>query len=376
MDDQYFMEMALSLAEQGKGFTSPNPLVGAVVVKNGTVVGKGYHQAYGGPHAEVHALNDAGPHAQDATLYVTLEPCNHTGKTPPCTQKILQAGIKEVVMAMADPNPIASGGAEYLRQQGVSVRSGVCEDQARRQNEIFITYVTTKKPFVILKYASTLDGRIATRTGDSKWISGPESRAYAHEIRHVVDGIMVGIGTVLADDPSLTTRISGFKGRDPRRIILDSQLRIPENSKILHLESDSDTIIVSGLQTQEDPRRLEKKKRLEERGIRVLETPLENGVIDLSILMGTLGSLGISSLLIEGGSRVLSSALNAGIVNKVILFYAPKILGGDDGAPVCRGKGPEWMKDAIGLDCMTLHRKGEDIVIEAYVLPSGFKDKP
>ncbi|MBU1171688.1 MAG: bifunctional diaminohydroxyphosphoribosylaminopyrimidine deaminase/5-amino-6-(5-phosphoribosylamino)uracil reductase RibD [Proteobacteria bacterium] len=374
MDDTFYMEMALSLAEKGKGFTSPNPMVGAVVVKDGTIVGKGFHEVYGGPHAEVHAIDHAGSQARGATLYVTLEPCNHTGKTPPCTHKILEAGITEVVMAMADPNPLASGGADFLRQKGVRVRQGVCEDQSRRLNEIFITYATTKKPFVILKYASTLDGRIATRTGDSKWISGPVSRAYTHEIRHLVDGIMVGMGTILADDPSLTTRIAGFKGRDPRRIILDTGLRIPENAKILHLESDSDTILVSGLQAQEDPHRLDKKRRLEKRGVTVLEVPMKNGLIDLDKLMGILGSMGISSLLIEGGSRVLSEALQAGIVNKVMLFYAPKLLGGDDGAPVCKGKGPEMMKDAIGLEHMTFRPMGEDLMIEAYVTPSVSKD--
>lgn len=367
MNDLYYMEMALSLAEKGKGFTSPNPMVGAVVVKDGKVVGKGYHQVCGGPHAEVHAIDDAGEEARDATIYVTLEPCNHTGKTPPCSQKILRAGIKEVVMAMADPNPVASGGADFLRAGGITVRSGICEDKAKKLNEIFIKHAVTKKPFVILKYASTLDGRIATRTGDSKWVSGPESRAYVHEIRHLVDGIMVGIGTVLADDPSLTTRIPGIKGRDPRRIILDTRLRMPEDAKMLHLESDSGTMIVSGAGGAHDAAYTEKKARLEAKGVTVIEAETNNGHIDLEKLMPVLGSLGISSLLIEGGSHVLASALHAGIVDKAVLFYAPKILGGDDGAPVFKGVGPELMKDAIRLKDMDIRRLGDDLVIEAYM---------
>lgn len=371
MDDRDYMEMALSLAEKGRGYTSPNPMVGAVVVSGGTVVGRGYHRAYGGPHAEVYALDEAGEKARGATLYVTLEPCNHTGKTPPCTRKILAAGIADVVMALADPNPLASGGADFLRANGVRVRDGVCEDQARKQNEIFIHHVTTKRPFVIVKYAATLDGRIATRTGDSKWVSGPESRAYVHEIRHLVDGILVGIGTILADDPSLTTRIENMKGRDPRRIVLDSRLSIPETAGILHLESDSDTILVCGLLDRTDGVLQAKKSRLTARGVTVLETPLAGGQIDLNALMITLGAMGLSSVLIEGGSRVLSSALRSGIVNRVIAFYAPKLLGGDDGAPVCRGPGPEWMKDAIMLDNMTVHRRGDDLVIEADVARSG-----
>ncbi|GAB6097159.1 bifunctional diaminohydroxyphosphoribosylaminopyrimidine deaminase/5-amino-6-(5-phosphoribosylamino)uracil reductase RibD [Desulfatiferula olefinivorans] len=365
MNDEHYMEMALALAEKGRGYTSPNPMVGAVVVRGGEVVGRGYHRAYGGPHAEVYAIDEAGEKARGATLYVTLEPCNHTGKTPPCTQKILAAGMAEVVMALADPNPVASGGADVLRAAGVTVRSGICEDKARKQNEIFIHHVTTRRPFVIVKYAATLDGRIATRTGDSKWVSGPESRAYVHEIRHLVDGILVGLGTILADDPSLTTRIEGMRGRDPRRIVLDSRLSIPETAGILHLDSDSDTIVVCGPIDRAAGALQAKKERLTARGVTVLESPLADGQIDLNALMVRLGAMGLSSVLIEGGSRVLSSALRSGIVNRVIAFYAPKLLGGDDGAPVCRGPGPEWMKDAIALTHMTVHRRGEDLVIEA-----------
>lgn len=365
MDDRHYMEMALSLAKQGKGFTSPNPMVGAVVVNEGKIVGKGYHEYCGGPHAEVNAINDAGADAVGATLYVTLEPCNHTGKTPPCTQKILDSGIRKVVMAMKDPNELASGGSDFLRSQGIEVQSGVCKEESEQLNEIFIKYARTKRPFVIVKYASTLDGRIATSTGDSKWISGPVSRAFVHEIRHQVDGILVGIETVLADDPSLTTRRESGPGNDPRRIILDSNLRFPENAKMLRLNSDSDTIVVCGDQRGEGY--ADKKKRLEQQGVTVIETPLEEGRIDLDTLVDTLGDLGISSILVEGGSRVIASALNAGIVDKMYMFYAPKLLGGDDGIPVCRGKGPLMMKDCIRLKSMQTRSSGDDILVEAYV---------
>ena len=241
------MKMALELAEQGRGWTSPNPMVGAVVVKDGTVVGKGFHKAAGSTHAEIHALNDAGEKARGATLYVTLEPCSHIGRTPPCTQAILTSGIKRVVAGMKDPNPLViGGGLAFLKSQGLDVSAGVCEDECLRLNEIFIKSVTTSLPFVILKCAATLDGRIATRTGDSKWITNPLSRQFVHELRHAVDAIMVGIGTVLKDNPLLTTRLEGRKGSDPIRIVLDTHLSIPPNARLLHLTSDSDTLLVTG----------------------------------------------------------------------------------------------------------------------------------
>ena len=367
MDDRQYMEMALALAEKGKGFTSPNPMVGAVVVKDGQVVGQGWHKVYGGPHAEVNAIDDAGDRARGATIYVTLEPCNHTGKTPPCTRKIIEAGITKVVMAMPDPNPVASGGADLLRQHGITVVSGILEPQARRLNEIFIKHVQTRKPFVILKYASTLDGRIATRTGDSKWITNERSRAYVHELRHLVDGIMVGVYTVIADDPSLTTRLEDDKGRDPHRFILDTRLRIPESARILRLTSDSDTFLVCGEDAVLDPALAEKKQRLETQGVRILTAPLKDGRVDLPQLMVNLGSMNISSLLVEGGSRVLSSAIRAGIVDKIFGFYAPKILGGDDGIPLLRGPGPELMKDAVCFENLSIRRFDEDIMIEATI---------
>jgi diaminohydroxyphosphoribosylaminopyrimidine deaminase/5-amino-6-(5-phosphoribosylamino)uracil reductase len=232
MDDESYMKLALELAEKGYGWTAPNPMVGAVVVKDGQVVGRGYHQRVGGPHAEVNAIDDAGSRAGGATIYVTLEPCNHFGRTPPCTRKILDAGIRRVVVAMADPNPaVTGGGIATLRDRGVAVTTGVCEKEARTLNEGFITWVTTGRPFVIVKCATTLDGRIATRTGDSRWVTGPASRQFVHRIRHGVDGIMVGVETVKKDDPSLTTRLDGNTGSDPTRIILDTHLSCHRRQK-------------------------------------------------------------------------------------------------------------------------------------------------
>lgn len=367
MDDEHFMQMALGLAKKGEGFTSPNPMVGAVIVKDGKVVGKGYHQAAGEAHAEINAIDDAGALTQGATLYVTLEPCNHTGRTPPCTEKILAAGIRRVVFAMNDPNPgVKRGGKDFLKNRGIDITTSVCEDRAKRLNEIFINYVKTKRPFSIIKCAATLDGRIATRTGDSKWVTGKKSREFVHRLRHAVDAIMVGINTVEKDDPSLTTRltnsIGNFKGLDPVRIVLDTHLRISEEAKLLRLDSNSDTIIITGNLVSED-----KKARVEKKGAKVFESPVKDDFIDLDILMDRLGALGITSLLIEGGSRVIASALSAGIVEKIFFFFAPKILGGDDGVPVCKGPGADLMKNCIPVKDINIRRFGDDVMIQGYI---------
>ena len=363
MNDIHYMEMALDLARQGEGFTSPNPMVGAVVVKDGKIVGTGYHEGAGQPHAEVNAIDDAGKLADGATLYVTLEPCNHTGRTPPCTRKILETGIRRVVMAMADPNPdVIGGGAEFLKQQGVEITTGIGKNRASKLNEAFIKFVQTKRPFVIVKCAATLDGRIATRTGDSKWVTGEMAREHVHRLRHAVDAIMIGINTVQTDNPSLTTRLKHGEGRDPVRIILDTRLRISPDAKVLRQDSTSETIVVTG--TLDNPA---KKTILDELNVRVIESPLKNGIVDLNELMACLGSMGIISLLIEGGSRVLASAFCSGIVDKIFFFYAPKILGGDDGVPICSGPSPKLMDQAIGIKDVTVHRFGDDVMIEGYI---------
>jgi len=363
MDDQYFMQMALDLAVKGEGFTSPNPMVGAVVVKDGRVVGSGYHQMVGGPHAEVNAIDAAGKLAEGATLYVTLEPCNHTGRTPPCTRKILEAGIKRVVVAMIDPNKdVAGGGADHLEQQGIRITTGVCREQARKLIEGFVKFVQTRRPFVIAKCAATLDGRIATRSGDSKWVTGEKSRQFVHRLRHAVDGILVGINTVRADNPSLTARLPDGQGKDPARIILDTHLAISPAAKLLRQTSAAETILVVGKGATPD-----KQAAFERDGVRVIQSELKNGLIDMDALMDRLGALGLTSLLIEGGSRVLTSAFGAGIVDKVFFFYAPKILGGDDGIPICSGPGPELMSQSIPVKNINIRRFGDDVMIEGYI---------
>ena len=360
--DETFMKMALALAEQGRGWTSPNPMVGAVIVKNGKVVGKGFHQAAGGPHAEIHALNDAAGQAKGATLYVTLEPCNHTGRTPPCTDAILKSGIKRVVAGMRDPNPrVTGGGLDFLESQGIEILVGVCEDACRRINEAFIKYAATSRPFVILKCAATLDGCIATRSGDSRWITNPLSRQFVHGIRHAVDAIMVGIGTVLKDDPRLTTRIQGRKTKDPMRVVLDARLSIPEGARILHLSSKSDTLIISDKSCS-----LEKRKKLQALGTRFLTLDTQGEHIDLAALLQELGKMEITSLLIEGGSHVNGSAFRTGIVDKVYMFYAPKLCGGE-GIPICAGPGVKAMNQCINLVDISVHRFGDDVMIEGYV---------
>ena len=363
MDDQHFMQMALDLAIKGEGFTSPNPMVGAIVVKNGKLVGGGFHEVIGGAHAEVNAIDAAGKLAPGATLYVTLEPCNHAGRTPPCTQKILNAGIARVVVAMPDPNEnVAGGGLKYLEQHGLEVTSGVCEEQARKQNEAFITYVTTGRPFVIAKCAATLDGRIATRTGDSKWVTGEAARRFVHRLRHAVDAIMVGINTVRKDNPSLTTRLDGREGKDPARIILDTHLSIAPDARVLQQDSAADTILVAGKGVGRS-----KKTVFEKAGVRVIEAPLKHSQIDIAAVMEQLGAMEISSLLIEGGSQVLASAFSAGIIDKVQFFYAPRILGGDDGIPICSGPGAELMSQSVAIKDIAVHRFGDDVLIEGYV---------
>jgi len=361
--DTGYMKMALVLAERGAGYTSPNPMVGAVVVKDGKVVGKGWHKKAGKAHAEVVAIDDAGEAARGATIYVTLEPCNHEGRTPPCTKKILDAGISDVVFAMKDPNPsVSGGGGEFLKKNNINVLSGVCEDDARKMNEIFIKHSLTGRPFVILKCAATLDGRIATRTGDSKWITNSLSRKFVHRLRHNVDAVMVGIGTVIADDPSLTVRLDNFEGRDPERVILDSKWSIGENAKILNLDSDANTIIVTGSRCPD-----KKRADIEKKGAKIIKQNEVNDRIDMDVLMKTLGERGITSLLIEGGSRVSASALAAGVVDKVCFFYAPKILGGDDGVPILCGPGPEAIDQSIKVKDTRVMLFDDDVMIEGYL---------
>lgn len=361
--DIFYMEMALLLAERGRGFTSPNPMVGAVVVKDGKVVGKGWHQKYGEAHAEVNAINDAGEKARGADIYVTLEPCNHTGKTPPCTEKILSAGIRRVFSAMDDPNPkVKGGGNDHLRSKGLEVVSGICEKAARKQNEAFIKYICTGTPFVLVKCAATLDGRTATRTGDSKWITNEESRRHVHELRHIYDAIMVGMGTVKADNPRLTARLEGRGAKDPVRVILDPHLDIDPGANVFNPDSGAGAIIICA-----ESASAEREKILASETTSVIRVKDACGMLDLPEIMRKLGERRVTSVLVEGGSTVLASCFASGIVDKVNFFYAPVILGGDDGLPVCRGKGPEFMRDGIRLKDVHVHHFGDDVMIEGYI---------
>ncbi|MCL6635390.1 MAG: bifunctional diaminohydroxyphosphoribosylaminopyrimidine deaminase/5-amino-6-(5-phosphoribosylamino)uracil reductase RibD, partial [Peptococcaceae bacterium] len=343
--DRHYMRMALELAGRARGRTSPNPMVGAVVVKDGKVVGSGYHLRAGTPHAEVHALNEAGEKARGATLYVTLEPCCHYGRTGPCSEAVIGAGIARVVVAMTDPNPkVAGGGIKRLREAGIEVTLGVLEEEARELNEVFIKYITTGRPFVVAKAAMSLDGKIATRSGRSKWITGPEARAYGHQLRDWYDAIMVGIGTVLADDPSLTARLPGGKGRDPVRVILDSRARIPLNAGVLTRRSGAPTIIAA---TAAAPQA--KLAALRRAGARVLVVN-DGPRVDLAGLMKLLAEQEITSVLIEGGSGVHGSALAAGIVDKVAWFIAPRIIGGREAPGPVGGEGVDDPAGAVEVE--------------------------
>jgi len=359
MDHSTYMMRALELAEKGNGFTSPNPMVGAVVVKNGQIVGEGYHMIYGGPHAEVNALNNAGEKAKGSTIYVTLEPCNHTGKTPPCTHKILNSGISTVVMAMKDPNSdVKGGGADFLREKGITVIESVCEEEARKLNPAFIKYMKTNLPLVTMKYAATMDGRIATKNGDSRWISNEKSRHYVHQMRHSNQAIMVGIGTVKKDNPSLTTRLPEINGVDPVRFIVDTNLSIDKSSKILHLNSSQKTILVCSKDLPEN-----KINEFKNMGVGILQVSTKGQQIDMNEMLKSIGKMKITSLLIEGGSQIHASAVQSKIVDRICCFIAPKILGGD-GIPICKGPSSLLMKDAFPVRNINIKQFDDDIMIQ------------
>jgi diaminohydroxyphosphoribosylaminopyrimidine deaminase/5-amino-6-(5-phosphoribosylamino)uracil reductase len=359
-----FMKQALGLARKGAGRVSPNPLVGALVVRSGAVVGAGYHRYFGGPHAEVYALQQAGELARGADMYVTLEPCSHTGKTPPCADAIIQAGVGRVFAGMADPNPLVSGrGIKKLRAAGIAVETGILESECRRLNESFLKYITTGLPFVALKSAATLDGRIATRTGDSKWITCPESRRAAHRLRFEADAVMVGSGTVLADDPQLTVRLGRKAARQPLRVIVDGRLRTPLSSQVVQPGYAAGTMIVTSADRALTP----KARKLKAAGVRVLACPQKSGRIDMRRLLKKLAAGGIASVLIEGGAELAASALADGVVDKVYVFYAPKILGGRQAVGMIGGTGPSRIAEAVSIVDMRFRRIRNDILIEGYV---------
>ncbi len=320
--DASFMAAALRLARKGMGYVSPNPLVGAVVVKEGRVVGRGYHARYGGPHAEVVALAEAGETANAATLYVTLEPCAHYGKTPPCVDAIIDAGVARVVVGMRDPNPLVNGkGVEALSKRGIAVTVGVCEEECRSLNEAYVKYITTGLPLVTLKIAQSLDGKIATVTGHSKWISCEKARAFVRRVRAQYDAILIGAGTVCADDPELIPLDK--KGPIPKRVVVDDQLAIPLDSRLLTDDYVTKTIVITT--TSSSP---EKVRRIEERGAKVITLEAEDGgLIPFRTVWQKLGELQITSVLVEGGQQVFTQALLSGQTDRLMVFVAPKLLG-------------------------------------------------
>ncbi|KXS50242.1 MAG: diaminohydroxyphosphoribosylaminopyrimidine deaminase / 5-amino-6-(5-phosphoribosylamino)uracil reductase [Halanaerobium sp.] len=363
--DYKHMKRALELAKLGEGKTSPNPMVGAVVVKNGEIVGEGYHQECGGPHAEVFALEEAGKKAVGADIYVTLEPCSHYGKTPPCAQKLIDTGIKKAVVAMVDPNPEVSGrGIEMLREAGIKVELGLLKNEAQKLNEIFLKYIQSDYPFVFLKKAQTLDGYIASKTGDSKWITNSAARLEGHKLRHRIDAIMVGIGTVLADDPSLTARLDTREGIDPLRIILDPDLEIPINARIINQKSTAKTLIITA--QNDEPDILAKKERLLKlKQVDIISFAAENKYFDLREILKTLKKRKISSLLVEGGAKLSHTFLKENLVDKFYYFIAPKIYGGSDGIASFCGKGPKLMSDTVELKILEQKLLEDNILLIA-----------
>lgn len=360
MNDSIMMQRALELAKNGTGRTSPNPLVGAVIVKNGKIIGEGWHNEYGGPHAEISAIRSLKESAEGATIYVTLEPCSHYGKTPPCSDAIIEHKFSKVVIAMLDPNPLVAGnGIKKLLDHGIEVKTDVRLDEAVTLNEPFIKFITTKKPLMVLKTAMTLDGKIASATGDSRWVSSKESLEYTHQLRHKYSGIMVGIGTILADNPTLTAR----PGIDPHRIIVDSSARIPLTANVLNIaNSEGKTIIAT---TERAPK--DKIKALEALGAEVLILPQINGQVDLSEMVIRLGERSIDSVLVEGGAELNYSLLKTGLIDKVISFIAPKIIGGKDAKTPVGGDGIPVMNDAIKISKSSVSIIGSDVMIEGYI---------
>lgn len=360
--DEVYMRMALELARKGKGWTTPNPLVGAVIVKGGRIIGQGYHQKYGQPHAEVNAIASAKEDVTGATLYVTLEPCSHFGKTPPCSDLLIDKNIKRVVVGTLDPNPLVAGkGIERLRNNGIEVVTGVLEEESQKLNEIFIKYIVTKEPFVVMKNAMSLDGKIATVTGESQWISGESSRKQVHSLRHELAGIMVGIETIIKDDPQLTSRT--LNSRNPIRIVVDSQLRIPIASKVLTQQDKAKTIVATTKRANN-----EKLDTLKQMGIEVIVIKVKCERVDLRELMKVIGAKGIDSILLEGGANLNFSALEEGIVDKIQSYIAPKIIGGKEAKTAVEGAGIQLLKNAFKIDRMTPVMVGEDLFVEGYIV--------
>lgn len=354
LEKKAYMQKAIDLAQQGEGFVNPNPLVGSIIVKDGKIIGEGYHEQYGGPHAEVNAFNHATEDVEVATMFVTLEPCAHYGKTPPCALKIVEKKIKKVIIAKTDPNPLVNmKGIEILKNAGIEVEYGLMSDEVELQNEIFLKYIQTKKPFVSIKYAMTADGKLATKNLDSKWITNEASRAYVHELRNKHMAILVGVNTIIHDDARLNTRLDK-PHRNPIRIIIDPELTIPRDAYVIKTATVQPTWIVTKKYEQ----------RLVDQGVRIIQMP----EIDLAILMDKLGEEKVDSVLIEGGSYTHGKALESGIVDKVYVFIAPKLIGGTKALTPVGGEGVALMSDAYQLKNVKYTPFGDDILMEGTII--------
>ena len=363
-DHQYYMGIALEEARKGIGRVSPNPAVGAIIVKDGKIIGRGYHKRAGTPHAEVHAIRDAGPLANDATLYVTLEPCNHTGRTPPCTEAIIRAGISSVVIGMPDPNPrVVGGGADYLKTQGIAISSGVSEQQCKELNNPFLKHSLTGLPWIIMKAGLSLDGRISFFSKQGAAITGSESRRYVHQIRNQVDAILIGVETALIDNPSLTTRLDGVEEtRDPLRIVLDSRLRLPTEARMLNQDSSAETWVFCSEQASS-----EKELQLVKSGAKVFRVPsAADKRVDLSELLCFLGQRDITSVLVEGGARVHGAFYRQNLVDELLLFYAPCIIG-DLGTPLVHGYTLTNRLEAPLFRSTSVQLLGTDVLFKALI---------
>lgn len=363
MSDEGYIERAVALAERGRGMVSPNPLVGAVVVSaDGRVVGEGWHEGSGRPHAEVVALREAGEAAIGSTLYTSLEPCNHFGRTPPCTRAIVEAGIARVVAAMRDPNPVVDGGGfDELRSSGVAVREGLLVDEAARQNEAFIKHVRTGLPFVVWKMAASLDGKVAARDGSSRWITGEAARADVHRLRAWSDAIVVGAGTALVDDPSLTVREPGYRGRPPLRVLVDARGRVPATGDLF--DGAAPTLVATT-----DLASAERRAEWSEAGAEVSIYEVEGEGVPLAELVADLGKRDVQGVLLEGGPTLAFSAVEEGVVDKVVVYLAPKLIGGTEAPTVLGGRGFVPIASAVRLRVRSFDSVGDDLRVEADVL--------
>lgn len=351
------MHEALCLARRGRGWVSPNPVVGAVVVSAGRIVGRGWHKAFGGPHAEVSALQEAGELARGATLYCALEPCSHTGKTPPCVQAVTRAGIATVVLGAPDPNPLAAGGADALRAAGVAVVTGVCEDECRALNAPFFKHVATGLPLVSVKWAMSADGKIANARGDSKWITSDEARAWAHRLRAQHDAVLVGIGTLLKDAPLLTCRLD-VPVRQPRRVVLDARARTPLDAPLWAAPNGGPVVIACGTDAA-----AERVAALRAGGADVIQCGAEGGRLPLRPVLTALAERGVLSVLAEGGSEVLGSVLDGNLADMAYVFIAPKVVGGSGSVPAVGGRGVNCVADALALRAVRVRTVGQDVLL-------------